>query len=248
MTETTELNLAHLSKQYSDTPKQKLYDANKVFSRGYDAITGTEAGQDSGRRALRVASHNHGYVLHARRANWVAIKRSLILPGTYRKGHEVVVDSDEYQGRGFDLHITWAGCEIENLGNVSFMAGHYVTKGSPTGKKKVAKNIKANKKYANGIGELAEKLGRGDDLVFYGGDQNIVDKDNDTFFGEKLTSAWDELGIYPDTGHGNIDVLASYDRDKRVEASYGRAINDKKLFLHTDHFLVEAGFQVKHLS
>ena len=248
MTESTVLDLAHISMQYSDTPLQKRYDANKVLSRGYAAVTGTEAGQDSGRRALRVAAHNHGYALHIKRANWVAIRKSLIVPGTFRKGHEMIVDSDDYVGRGFDLHITWAGCEIENLGNVAFMAGHYATKGSPTGKKKSSKNIKANQKYAAGIGDMAERLGRGDDLVFYGGDQNIVDEDNDTFFGEKLTTVWDELGKYPGTGHGNIDVLASYDRDKRVEAEYGRVLNDKKLLLHTDHFLVEAGFRVKHLS
>lgn len=69
----------------------------------------------------------------------------------------------------------------------------------------------------------------------------------DTFFGQPLTSAWDELNRHESTGHGNIDVIASYNKDGRVKALDIVALDDKEFFLHTDHFLVEATFQVDPL-
>lgn len=248
MVDTMKLDLAHFSMQFSDTKNQKKYDAKKIFNQGYDAITGTETGEAPTRRALRVQAHNNGYSFFVERSNWVAIRRALILPGTYRKGHRAFVDSEDVVGPGHDLHVTWAGCAIKDVGRVSFMSSHYATKGVPGGRGGRGVNVEDNRKLARGIGNLAKRLGAGRDVVFYGGDQNIVDKDHDTFFGEDLTSAWDELKKYQNTGHGNIDVIASYDKDRRVRAKYIRALNDDKMFLHTDHYAVEAGFTIKLLK
>ena len=66
--------------------------------------------------------------------------------------------------------------------------------------------------------------------------------------GGPLTSAWDELGIYQNTGHGNIDVIASYDRDRRVRAEHIQAFPDSDFPLATDHFLVEAWYRVRRLG
>jgi hypothetical protein len=71
------------------------------------------------------------------------------------------------------------------------------------------------------------------------------DRKTDTFFVAPMTSAWDELDKYENTGHGPIDVIASYDHDGRVKAKYIRALDDKEFSLHTDHFLIEAGFDVR---
>lgn len=240
------LDLAHYSLQYSDTTKRKAADAAKIFVKGYDAITGTEAGEEDTQRVMRVAAHNNGYTFFVRRSNWVSIKKALILPGSYHKGHEAIVDNADVVGHGHDLHVTWAGCEMEGIGEVTFLASHYARYGRPDARSEKYKvNVEDNRELARGIGRLAEQFGRGRSLVFYGGDQNIVDKDTDTFFGEDLTSAWDELRKYENTGHGNIDVMASFDRDGRVKAKYIRALDDKEYFLHTDHFPVEAGFTVE---
>lgn len=245
--DTMVLDLAHYSMQFSDTTKQKRHDALEIFSHNYDAITGTESGEANTRRELRVAAHNAGYTYHVNRSNWVSIKKSLIKPKSYRKGHEVFVDNDKVIGPGHDLHVTWAGCYIPRIGRVSFLSSHYATRGRPVKDPEFSKNLGANKILARGIGDMAAKLGAGNALVFYGGDQNIIDKDHDTFFGENLTTAWDELKKYQNTGHGNIDVIASYDRDKRVKAKYIRALSDKKQFMYTDHFPVEAGFEIRLL-
>lgn len=242
------LDLAHFSLQYSDSTKQKAADAAKIFSRNYDAITGTESGELDTQRVMRVASFNAGYTFFVRRSNWVSIRKDLIKPGTYKTGHEAFVDNRDVVGHGHDLHVTWAQCEIERVGKVSFLASHYARYGRPNARSaEYRQNVEANRELARGIGGLAEQLGAGKALAFYGGDQNIVDRDVDTFFGEPLTSAWDELGKYENTGHGNIDVMASFDHDGRVKAKYIRALDDKELNLFTDHFALEAGFEVKLL-
>lgn len=248
MTETMVLDLAHYSLQYSDTTKQKKHDALEVYSHDYDAIMGTESGEEDTRRVMRVAAHNAGYTFHVNRSNWVSIKKSLIVPGTYFRGQKAFVDNDMTVGRGHDLHVTWAGCEIDGLGQCTFLASHYSTKGRPVANKEYSVNLRWNKELAKGIGELAEQFGKGKALVFYGGDQNIVDRTTDTFFGEELTSVWDELGKWENTGHGNIDLIASYNKDGRVTAKYIRALDDKEQFMNTDHFPVEAGFTVKKLK
>lgn len=247
MAQTTTLDLAHFSLQHSDPTSQKQHDAVKIFSRNYAAIFGTEAGEEDTKRVLRVAAHNAGYMLFIRLGNWVCVRRNLIMPNTYRTGYKVFVDNDELTVKQYHLNAVWAQCTMKNIGKVTFIASHYSIKGRPDAKTaEYRQNLEANKKLAHGIGDLADKMGAGSALVFYGGDQNIIDKKNDTFFGESLTSAWDELKRWENTGHGNIDVIASYDKDRRVRAKYIRALDDKEQFMYTDHFPVEAGFTVRN--
>lgn len=241
------LDLAHYSLEHSDTPKQKAHDVGLMFSKDYDGITGTEAGQGDMIRLLRVYGHDAGYALHIYKSNFVAIKKKLIVKGTKVKHAETFVDNDLTKGRGFDLNVVGMTVTTPNLGTWSLLASHYATKGRPTGGE-LGQNRRWNRELARGIGGLADELGAGKDLVFYGGDQNIPDREYDTFFGESLTSAWDELGKYENTGHGNIDVIASYDKDGRVEARYIRALDDREQHMFGDHFPVEAGFDVKLLA
>ena len=96
------------------------------------------------------------------------------------------------------------------------------------------------------LGELAEDKGACRKLFFYGGDQNIPDRELDTFFGAPLTSCWDELGKYPPTlgKRSTIDVIASYDRDGRVSFVNAHSYADRELLLATDHNLVEAEIKI----
>lgn len=242
------LDLAQYSLQFSDSEKQHRHDAVELFSHNYHAITGTESGEEDTRRQMRLAARAAGYTFMVNRSNWVAIRRNLIKTKTYFKGSKVFVDNDLVKGKGHDLHVTWAGCEMEGFGHVTFLASHFSTHGRPVRNPEYNVNLRWNKILAKGVGDLAEHFGKGKAIVFYGGDQNIVDRTTDTFFGEDLTSAWDELGKWENTGHGNIDVIASYDHDGRVEAKYIRALDDKEQYMNSDHYPVEAGFKVRLLS
>lgn len=243
-----DLDVAHYSLQFSDTAREKKHDAAEMFSNKYDAITGTESGERETRLILRTAAHNAGYTLHVGNSNFVAFKKKLIRPNSYKFGSKAFVNNDLTFGPGHDLHVTWGQIKVNRLGTLTVLASHYATKGRPV-RGPLSVNLRWNKVLAKNIGDMAEKFGEGSDaIVLYGGDQNIVDRTADTFFGEDLTSVWDELQKWENTGHGNLDVIASYDRDHRVKARYIRALDDKEQFMHTDHYPVEAGFRVQLLS
>lgn len=242
------LKVAHSSMEFSDTPKQQKHDANIIFARNYAWITGTEAGMEPLTSLLRDAAELNGYTFGMYKANWVAVRKDLIDRGSYKFDKETVVDNDLVVGAGHDTNIVWAQFTNPALGKVTVMASHYPRFGRPGASDPTLRvNLKWTEKLAHAIGDNAEEFGAGKALVFYGGDQNIPDNISDTFFGEPMTSTWDELGRYENTGHGIIDVIASYDRDTRVKAVSSRALSDKELALFTDHFLVEAVFDVQNL-
>lgn len=244
--EATHLKVAHASMQFSDTKAQVEADFAKIFSRGYAWITGTEAGEDPVKSALRAAATKAGYIVQSYKSNWITVKKSLYVPGSYSTGHETVMDNDLVVGPGHDPNIIWATFKVEELGWISVLSSHYATKGDPF--RDPHPNLEVNKKIAAAVGRRIKLLGEGANLAFYGGDQNILDRNSDTFFGQPLTSSWDELRKYESTGHGGIDVIASYDGDVRVKALSVAAFNDKELFLNSDHYLVETVFSVEHLK
>lgn len=252
--DTTRLRLAHASMQYSDSLDLMRRDARRLFDRATDRdyawITGTEAGGDDLRSALHPEAEDHGYrfIVKNRNDSWIAVREDLIERGTMRVQYRPLI----LTGQGFGHHgprgvlaATWDS--RPELGTLSVLACHYLTRGRPDAKDPAyGVNLDLNRQLAREAGRLARELGQGSALVFYGGDQNIVDRDADTFLGEPLTSAWDELGRYENTGHGNIDVIASYDRDGRVKAVDVDAFPDVEFRLASDHFLVEAVYDVRH--
>jgi hypothetical protein len=83
---------------------------------------------------------------------------------------------------------------------------------------------------------------------FFTADTNLVDRTTDVFFGKPLTTCWDELGKWPDTGHGNIDVVGSVDNDHRVKCENAKVLTDKDLELFTDHFVVSTQYRVHKIN
>lgn len=240
----------HISMQFSDTVAQWKHDAAAVFAQNLDWVTGTEAGEDDNYRVLKAAAQKRGYRMKRFGSNWVAVKKSIIKAGTFRWAHEVVVPNSQVVGPGHDTSVIWATFthKTKGVGRITVMSGHNPTKGKPAVETKDPArrvNLRWTQKAARVVGRRAKELGTGaNNLFFYGGDQNISDKAADTFFGQPLTSCWDELKKWPDTGHGNIDVIASYDGDKRVSCVRARVFTDKELFLHTDHLLVLAVYRI----
>lgn len=241
------LDIGHISMQYSDGPSRWQHDARVAFNRGYDWITGTEAGEKPNWSVLVREAKAHGYVFHRCRGNWIAVKRSIIeRSGGVRRGRRIVITTDKVAGHGHDTNIVWFRFHHKNpkIGKVSVLASHYPKFGRPDGSPAYRVNLWATKLLARVIRRKAKAFVRKGSMVFYGGDQNIVDKNNDTFFGGPLVSCWDELKKWPDTGHGNIDVIAAYDVDGRIKCVAANAYTDEHLFLHTDHFLIDATYNV----
>lgn len=252
----TTLRLGHWSAEFRDSPEQHKQDCEKVFSlaktRGLAWITGTEAGRGGGntlRADLRAAAEKYGYTIAFREGNdtWVAVRKSLIAGG-YTVHYEEVVTSKEGVGPHSSRGVLWVEFDaVDNLGHITVISAHYLTKGRP-GQKTPDPNLAINKRYAATIDRIAREQGAGRGLVFYGGDQNIVDRTDDTFFGGIMVSFWDELGVHENTGHGNIDVIAASREDGRVTATSIRALSDREFFLHGDHFFVLGSCDVEQLE
>lgn len=244
------LKIAHASLQFSDTAPNKETDVRKIFAQDYDLITGTEAGPGAYNTSdeLRDFATSYGYKLSItdRYDTWVAVKRELIQSGSWKEGSKFALwRSSRVQppppGRWGDKAIVWAqffskeaNCWIA-MGSV-----HYLTHGGTTPKYKVW----ADKTYANTIGEWTERFGRARRVAFMNGDFNLRDDRYDVFYGHPLTTCWDELGKYPSTGHGTIDAIASFNRDVRVTCLRARAYPDGEFFLHTDHYLIDATYEI----
>lgn len=245
------VRVAHVSMQFSDSTPQKKADADRLFKREADRgawwVTGTEAGESALRTQLRAAARANGFRFFVDRSVWVAVAKERIRRGTWDTGYVDVLQSTDGAGHHGDRGIAWAQFENEDIGRVTVGCAHYLTRGRPDAVVPANKvNLDENQRLAEAIGEWGIEHGRGGALVFYAGDQNIVDRTNDTFLGRAdFTTSWDELGKYEDTGHGNIDVISSFDADGRVSARSVRALDDTEFPLHTDHYLVEGAFDVK---
>lgn len=231
---------SHDSMQFSDSASQMRHDAVTIFARARKRndlwVTGTEAGQSTLRDILHDVANEYGYTFYVKGDCWVAVLRSDIVNGSTDRGYVQVLKSSEGFGKHTDRGIVWFSWESEKLKTrVTVGVAHYLTHGRNPGDP----NFDENNEMARAVGDWAKEHGKGHNFVFYAGDQNIVDRVADTFRGEELTSFWDELGKWENTGHGNIDVLATFNKDKRVKAVAINALNDSEFKLNADHYRVE---------
>lgn len=241
----TKLHFQHTPLQFSDNAAQKAADVDKIFKRGKHHLSGTESAEFPLTDLVVAAAKKYGYRLHTARGVWVAVQENLLAPNSrVQRGYVNVIESFEGAGKHTDRGIVWLTYQHKTLGKITIGCAHYLTNGRKPGDP----NFTLNRRLAEAIGVWAVEKGKGKGLVFYSGDQNIVDRTEDTFFGSPLTSAWDEIGKYENTGHGNIDVVASYDEDNRVTAKSITALDDTEFPLHADHFLVDAVYTVKHAA
>lgn len=265
------LRAAHISLQFSDSDRQHTQDIKKVFERAADRrqawITGTEAGPGAGNTGYQLVQvgRRHGYIpwvpsfqagkgMAQYTDAWLAVREDLVrgkllrgykhvIPGSNQLRKEIDLDGKKWGPKGL-VHVKF-DTTYPRLGPLAIGAAHYLT----GGRRPDSPYWEWNERLTRVIGDWAREEGKGNPLVFYGGDQNMADNRNnqpqgDTFMGQPLTSTWDELRKWENTGHGNIDVIASYNRDKRVKALRTNALNDREFHLHTDHFYVEATFTV----
>lgn len=249
----TRLTIQHSSLEVFDTDREKKTDARKVFSTGNPIICGTEAGPGAGpmQKYLKRQAKKKGYFFYRPGKNdcWIAIRRDFVTKGTrpswdYKEIFKNAKASGDPNGPYSNRGIVSATVQVDGIGTLSVGTAHFLTKGrtpaqTPPGK---FNHYAMNSQFIDEVGAWAEEKGKGSALVFFTADTNIPDNKMDVFRGHPLTTAWDELDTHPNTGHGNIDVIASYDKDGRVKAKSARVV---PLNLNSDHKTIEATYRIK---
>jgi hypothetical protein len=251
------LRLQWSAGQFSDSPKHHEHDASAVFKyashNGIDVVAGSEA-QVSGRNnllaALRAAAPGHGYriVTRQRQDCWIAVSRNLgrLTHAAFDPVVEQVHKPARLGGHGprgiFRASIT---PHDGRYGLIRVGVSHWLTKAADPGQH-------GNALLDRSIGVWAKRAGGGNALAFYMGDTNHNDRAVDVFAGAPLTTCWDELGKWPTTepsrpgGRGpTLDVIASYDRDKRVRCASAKALTDTDLQLFSDHYTIRATYAIE---
>ena len=247
------VRIQHTSMQFSDSVGQHKHDAKAVFDRAVKrniwAMTGTEAGAGRSNHDLRDAliaeAKRHGFYIQAHKdGEWVALNRKYL--ESFEKGYEGpfikgTTGLKAAQGAHGPRGVAWASGKAigHKLGRITVGSAHYLTNRSEA-------VSGSNNPLINGIAAWAKKAGAGANVVFLGADTNTSDKRQDVFNGKPLTSISDELKKWPATmpSGGKIDIVGSYDHDGRVKAKAYTVLDDKEFFLNTDHYLLEASYEI----
>lgn len=238
-----DVKIGHISTQWSDTKQERQDDIEKVFDhandKGYAWLTGTEAESPGIRAQYQAVAEAHGFRFYGWSEIWLAVREHRIESG-WETEYTKCVDGNRgrYPSRG----VIRASYKDTELGVITVLCSHYQTMGIA----REAARKGDNKAIATEVGRMAKAHGGGTAKVFFGGDVNMIDKTKDVFFGEPLTSCWDELKTWPKTTPwGGIDVIASYNPDLRVSCKDAHAYPDTEFPLNIDHYLIEATYAIE---
>ena len=249
----TKVRIQHTSMQFSDSHLEHAHDARVLFDRavnkGVWACTGTEAGvlkhdQDL-HDALVHQAKAHDFFINAHGSGeWVAVNRRY-LTRCARGFAGPFISSRGGSGAHTARGVAWVAgtAKHADLGRLTFGACHYLTDRSEA-------IAGSNTPIIRGVNTWARTKGRGTRVVFLGADVNTNDKAKDAFAGHPMVSIADELKKWPATHEGGtvIDVIASYSHDKRVHAKAYQVANDSQFKLYSDHYLLDAIYEIDELS
>ena len=247
---TKRLKIVQASLQFDVSDEQFVNDFRKILTLKPHILFGTESGDRDRKQAIEMLCENAGYrvFLPAATDAWIAVRSKLIGHGWSAGYRELwgtgqqMGDPHHYDAKG----LTLVQFDHPALGHVVLSEVHYMRTAVTPDK---AKHIAVNKKLAVAMSNALHTTASGTNAVgFVGLDSNMIDEHSDVFFGLPLTTCWDELKRYPDTGHGNIDAVASCDWHKRVKCVSAEVLDDKEFFLHQDHYIVVAYYDVIKLD
>lgn len=249
MTNRLMLKTQHSSMQAPDNASQQAHDVEKIFAKGkqFPIKTSTESGPEVHlNEAFKECAQDYGHVVHFARGNVIAVDRKIIKKGSVKKGQVFVAKNDEIYGPGHDaVFATLAFTHVDDrIGRISQAAVHYPTKGTRPNDP----NFKIVRRYDQAITKWMVQAGAKEALAFVNGDFNIRDKDFDWTESKLWTSMGDELGKWPNTGHGPIDGFASYNKDGRVKAQSLVVLDDNRFHLYSDHFICRGTWSIAHLK
>lgn len=234
--------------KFSDSDEEIEHDGHVLFSRGKNLLGGTEAGGAKVNHVAEILSDladHYGYRWFHHGNCWGAIDRKVILGGSFRvKYSGDVIKAGQGVGRHDARGLLSAHWETPHLGPQSLLVMHLLTQGRVPSDP----NFNLNGLLLREVAKWGRKYGKGRGLAWYMGDQNIPDTKYDTFRGGPFTSFQDELNKHEGTGHGPIDVIASYNGDGRVEPVFIDSHPDREIRLHTDHYLTEGAAKVRWIN
>lgn len=233
------LRVAHVSLRWNLTQKQKNEDADAIFALGYDWITGTEAMETSGYKALLAAARKYGYTLYRPVGQdcWISVRLKSMTGRVYPWYSGTIIRGRKGKHSNLGLPAVRFKIRTPGVGWIGVGVSHYPTQ-------RQDRNRSGARKIAGKINALARNWGKGPDLFFAGIDGNQSDRTTDPFFGGPLATCWDDMGVWPDTGHGNIDLIARHEGDLRVTCVDANVIGDSMIYLHGDHKIVQATYDV----
>lgn len=233
------LHLMHSSLQWSAPRERTALAVRWALQRAPHAVTFTEAGGEPVSGVLRAACKDYGYRLVLRKGVGTAVavrEDQRLLSCGFRR----VLGPKE--GRPRDggrpaKYLTWARFKWETE-DVFYAVGHWPNR---------AVEQQADHRHMTRVmAELVRVNGAGRTLGFWSGDVNVDDAQRVPFYDPelhdgRLTSVWDTLGEYPSThGARTIDVIGTFDRDKRVQVKRARTWPARG----TDHKPISAYFEV----
>lgn len=239
-----EVKIAHISLQVHDSKAEIAADVENIFQllaqEKYQWITGTEAFGPRVTRILEAVGGAHGFRVERAVGQdcWIAVRKSFIA-GNFDVHWQKIIEGGTTHR---DLGVFDVSFDTDKLGRISVFAEHLLTHGQPNSAVK-------NHKVVTATAKRASELAAGTDLAFIGADKNMNDRFKDTFLGTPFTSLGDELKKHePTHEHGRaLDVIGTWDRDKRVRAKRLRVLDDTEFKLFGDHFLVTGVVEVKFL-
>ena len=243
------LRVQHCSLQFSDRNRKAKHDIEQAFTykgaETYPIKTFTEVGPETDLRGHLVdAVKEFGCRAVFFRSNAVVIDRAIIQPRTWQAGSVFVADTSVVEGPGHD-----SGFATARFRHVDPTVGRLSVAGShrPTGWKD-NRNRDIQERYAEAEYNWAMEESEGDHLAIGAGDYNMNDITLDWFLGRRLTSMADELGAHQNTGHGPIDGFWSTDRDARVRALWFNVLDDREMFMHSDHWVCRGAWGIRRLD
>lgn len=251
------------SMEFSDTVKAMTHDCEVLFGRARDRADrvdglfmggGTEAGRNPLHHLIPKIAHAHGfYAFVSYPGEWVYVDHRMgrvldhghvnVLPG-----HKSDSTHFGYNARGI-TYLTVAPHNKALAPKVTISSTHLITGSYPSSPHYAPFVRQANTRLANRVGSFTKAKSRGSNLSFHVSDTNVDDQHHDVFPG--MTTCWDALNIHPPThgsGGGTIDVIAVADIDGRFAFTDAHSIQDKGLYLATDHNENEAWGKVRPLS
>jgi hypothetical protein len=256
---TKTLKIIHASGEVFDNDDQAEKDLKDLIDLEPVILCGTESGNLERQRMMRRVLDEAGYhnFVPGQTDGFVAIHRNLVQGATITARYDEVLpaarevgDPHPYNGKG----VIQMQFYRPDLGRITVVGGgHYLTKGRFPGQEKEdaphdpVDHRAANRELARAMANACLDGSEGQGISFFTADTNMVDREDDVFFGKPLTTCWDELGKWPDTGHGNIDVIGSVNSDGRVRCAQAYVLDDEKFPQFSDHFVVVAKYEVRKL-
>lgn len=246
----TRLHLTTASMSWRDPDPQVRADFSASLSRGAHFVGYTEVYNNL--PILEEEARQHNYTLHwgptrkGKAETVIAVKKRIKV----RRTVSILVNPADPGKPPHSGHSAryLTGVIAEWRGNViAVCEAHWVTRG---GKGERVSRKEKRRRMSQAVASFVERHGEGARIAFFMGDTNESDeRDNEgsviyePLEQSDLVTVWDELGAYPPT-HGpnsTIDIIGSYDRDKRVKAI--RAVAHRGQY--SDHRQVSAIYEVR---